>query len=129
MQVAELPLLAAFWSRRGLFHDLAHRVLSLVSQSPERAVARPVGGYLGPRYPPAINVPVQVVLRADAGIQLVDGDTGWERHALQRRTSGGQNAEPHGSRRSPAVHTRNVLDRSSAGYCGRCTLRDAGPRR
>jgi hypothetical protein len=27
-------------------------------------------------------VPVQVVLRADAGIQLVDGDTGWERHAL-----------------------------------------------
>jgi hypothetical protein len=27
-------------------------------------------------------VPEQVVLRADAGIQLVDGDTGWERHAL-----------------------------------------------
>jgi hypothetical protein len=27
-------------------------------------------------------VPVQVVLWADAGIQLVDGDTGWERHAL-----------------------------------------------
>jgi hypothetical protein len=76
MQVAELSLLAAFWSRRGLFHDLAHRVLSLVSQSPERAVARPVGGYLGPRYPPAVNVPEQVVLRADAGIQLVDGDTG-----------------------------------------------------
>jgi hypothetical protein len=27
-------------------------------------------------------VPEQVVLRADTGIQLVDGDTGWERHAL-----------------------------------------------
>src|SRR5580704_10678504 len=84
--VAELPLLAAFWCRRGLFHDLAHRVLSLVSQNPERAVARPVGGNRGPREPPAVNVPEQVVLRADAGIQLVDGDTGWERHALQRRT-------------------------------------------
>jgi len=82
MQVAELSLLAAFWSRRGLFHYFAHRVLSLVSQNPERAVARPVGGYLGPRYPPAVNVPEQVVLRADAGIQLVDRDTGWERHAL-----------------------------------------------
>jgi hypothetical protein len=82
MQVAELPLFAAFRGRRRLCHDLAHRVLSLVSQSPERAVARAVGGYLGPRYPPAVNVPEQVVLRADAGIQLVDGDTGWERHAL-----------------------------------------------
>jgi hypothetical protein len=82
MQVAELPLLAAFWSRRGLFHDLAHRVLSLVSQSPERAIARAVSRYLGPRYPPAVNVPEQIVLRADARIQLVDGDTGWERHAL-----------------------------------------------
>ncbi len=28
------------------------------------------------------DVPEQVVLRADAGIQLVDGDTGSERHAL-----------------------------------------------
>src|SRR5262249_16864328 len=74
MQIAELSLLAAFRGRRGLCHDLAHRVLSLVGQSPERAVARPVGGYLGPRYPPAVNVPVQVVLRADARIQLVDGD-------------------------------------------------------
>jgi hypothetical protein len=27
-------------------------------------------------------VPEQVVLRADARIELVDGDTGWERHAL-----------------------------------------------
>jgi hypothetical protein len=27
-------------------------------------------------------VPEQVVLRADAGFQVVDGDTGWERHAL-----------------------------------------------
>jgi len=81
IQVAELPLLAAFWCRRGLLHDLAHRVLSLFSQNPERAVARPVGGDLGPRQPPAVDVPEQVVLRADAGIELVDGDTGWERHA------------------------------------------------
>jgi hypothetical protein len=27
-------------------------------------------------------VPEQVVLRANAGNKLVDGDTGWERHAL-----------------------------------------------
>jgi hypothetical protein len=54
----------------------------LVSQKPERAVARSVGGDLGPREPPAVDVPEQVVLRTDAGIQLVDGDTGWERHAL-----------------------------------------------
>ena len=82
IHVAELPLLAAFWCRRGLFHDLAHRVLSLFSQNPERAVARPVRGDLGPRQPPAVDVPEQVVLRADTGIELVDGDTGWERHAL-----------------------------------------------
>src|ERR1700740_2015895 len=103
VHVAELPLLAAFWCRRGLFHDLAHRVLSLVSQKPERAVARPVGGDRGLREPPAVDVPEQVVLRADAGIQLVDGDTGWERHALQRRTSGGQDTAPQWSRRSPSV--------------------------
>src|SRR4029077_15338842 len=78
VQVAELPLLAAFWRRRRLFHNLAHRVLSLVSQNPERAVARRVGGDPGPREPPAVDVPEQVVLRADAGIQLVDGDTRWE---------------------------------------------------
>jgi hypothetical protein len=101
--VAELSLLAAFWCRRGLFHDLAHRVLSLVSQNPERAVARPVGGDRGPRKPPAVDVPEQVVLRADAGIQLVDRDTGWERHALQRRTSSDQDAAPHWCRRSPSV--------------------------
>jgi len=71
VDVAELSLLAACWCRRGLFHDLAHRVLSLVSQNPERAVARPVGGDRGPREPPAVDVPEQVVLRADAGIQLV----------------------------------------------------------
>ena len=76
VQVAELPLLAAFRCRRGLFHDLAHRVLSLFSQNPERALARPVGGDLGPRNPPAVDVQEQVVLRADAGIELVDGDTG-----------------------------------------------------
>jgi hypothetical protein len=82
IHVAELSLLAALWCRRGLFHDLAYRILSLVSQNPERAVARPVGGDLGPREPPAVDVAEQVVLRPGAGIELVDRDTGWERHAL-----------------------------------------------
>jgi hypothetical protein len=82
VQVAELPLLAAFWCRRGVFDDLAHRVLSLVSQHPERAVPRAVGGDLGPREPPPVDVPEQIVLRADAGVQLADVDTGWECHAL-----------------------------------------------
>src|SRR6185437_16423700 len=82
VQVTELPLLAAFRRRSGLFHDLAHRVLGLFGQNPERAVARPVGGDLGPLQPPSVDVPEQVILRADAGIELVDGDTGWESHEL-----------------------------------------------
>src|SRR5215472_4870743 len=82
IQIAELPLITAFWCRRGLLHDLAHRVLSVFGQNPERAVASPVRGYLGPRKPPAVDVPEQVVLGADAGIELVSGDTGCEGHAL-----------------------------------------------
>lgn len=97
---------------RPFFHDLAHRVLSLFSQNPERAVARPVGGDLGPRKPPAVDVPEQVVLRADARIELVDGDTGWERYALRRRTSGGQDAEPDRSRSSVSVHEGRQHDLS-----------------
>src|SRR5215469_4363562 len=82
IQVAELPLLTAFWCRRRLFHDLAHRFLRLFRQNLERAVASPVRGNLGPRKPLAVDVPEQVVLGANAGIELVDGDTGCERHAL-----------------------------------------------
>ncbi len=77
IQVAELPLLTACRCRRGLFHDLADRFLSLVGQKPERAVTSPVRGDLGP----AVDVPEQVVLRVDAGIKLVDGNTGCQRHA------------------------------------------------
>jgi hypothetical protein len=51
-------------------------------QNPERAVARPVGGDLGPLQPPSVDVPEQVILRADTRIELVDRDTGGERHAL-----------------------------------------------
>src|SRR5258708_25232883 len=46
IQVAELPLLTAFSRRRGPFHDLAHRVLRLLCQNPERAIASPVRRHL-----------------------------------------------------------------------------------
>jgi hypothetical protein len=81
IQIAELPLLAAIWCRRGLFHDLAHRFFSLVGQNLERAIASPIRGDLSPRQPPPGCVPEQVVLRADSRIELVHGDTGGERHA------------------------------------------------
>src|SRR5262249_56556353 len=82
IQVAELPFLTAVWCRGGHFHDLAHRLLRLFGQNLKRAVAGPVRRNLGPRKPPAVDVPEQVVLGADAGIEVVDGDTGCERHAL-----------------------------------------------
>jgi len=89
IQVAGLPLLTAFWCRRGLFHDLAHRLLRLFRQNLERAFASPVGGNLGPRQPPPVDVPEQVVLGADSGIELVDGDAGCGRHALSVEPGGG----------------------------------------
>src|SRR5262249_45488905 len=82
IQVAELPFLTAVWCRGGHFHDLAHRLLRLFGQNLKRAVAGPVRGNLGPRKPPPVDVPEQVVLGADAGIEVVDGDTRCERHAL-----------------------------------------------
>jgi hypothetical protein len=80
-EVADLALLGAWFGVLRLLDDGAHRPLRLLSEHVERAVACLVRWDLRAVDPPAVDVSVEVVLRADRRVEFVEGNAGFERHA------------------------------------------------
>ena len=88
IEVADLALLRARGRRLRGLDDRAHGLFGLLGQHVEGAVARLVGRDLGAIDPLPVDVPEEVVLRADRRIELVDFDAGGEQcvgHTRQPR--------------------------------------------
>src|SRR5690606_21904393 len=118
-QVADLALVAARGrvARGRLLGQGAHVALGLLLEHVEGAVGGAVRRDLDRRQPPAVDVAEEVVLRADVGGQLVDGDAarGARGHAVLLRARG-RSRQPTGGRRSPArvqAVAGGAADRSS----------------
>src|SRR5690606_1366967 len=108
-QVADLALVAARGrvARGGLLGQGAHVALGLLLEHVEGAVGGAVRRDLDRRQPPAVDVAEEVVLRADVGGRLVDGDAarGARGHAMLLRGSAGPASLRAVGRPRPRVQT------------------------